>query len=110
MFEGQINELTIGRLACLGAQGNKASGTYAEWRERPSKKSVDHCKPDLGSGKDPSLPHHRSHYGGAQGSVFESVHMVKYSHLPRDHEELTGMDGCPRDFRKVCMTNWKTRL
>jgi hypothetical protein len=46
--------LTIRRLAYLGAQGNKASETYAEWRERPSKKSVGHCQPDLGSGKDPS--------------------------------------------------------
>jgi hypothetical protein len=52
----------------------------------------------------------RSHYGSAQGSAFESAHVVKYSHPPRDHEELTGMDGCPRDFRKVCMANGKTRL
>ena len=45
--------LTIGRLAYQGAQGNKASETYAKWRERPSKKSAGHCKPDLDSGKDP---------------------------------------------------------
>ena len=54
--------------------------------------------------------YHRSQYGSAQGSVFKSVHMVKHSHPLRDHGELTGMDGCSRDFRKVCMANGKTRL
>jgi hypothetical protein len=54
--------------------------------------------------------YHRSHYGSTQGSAFESVHMVKYSHPPRDHEELTGMDGRPRALRKVCMADGKTRL
>ena len=54
--------------------------------------------------------YHRSHYGSAQSSAFESVHMVKYSHPLRDHEELTGMDRRLRAFRKVCMASGKTCL
>jgi len=42
--EGQKKKvLTIAHLAYLGAQGNKASETYAEWRARPTKKSAGHC-------------------------------------------------------------------
>ena len=108
---GKKSVLTIGRLAYLRAQGNKASETYAEWRERPSKRSAGHCEPDLGSGK---IRHGRNisplTLWKCTGFCIESVHMVKYTHPPRDHEELTGMDRRPRGFRKVCMANAKTRL
>src|SRR5260221_8133196 len=40
----RTNALTIGRLAFLEALGSKASGTYAEWHERPAKRSVGHFK------------------------------------------------------------------
>ena len=40
----RTNALTIGRLAFLEALGSKASGTYAEWHDRPTMRSAGHFK------------------------------------------------------------------
>ena len=39
-----MNVLTSDRLAFLGALGSRASGTYVEWHERPTKRSAGHFK------------------------------------------------------------------
>lgn len=96
------NALTFYRLASLGARGNKASKTYAGWRERPTKKSAAHCGPALGSGRiTAGMMHHRLHYGRAQGSASRPYQLIKgLSQPPRDHEETDRNGWMPSSLSK----------
>lgn len=115
----RTNALTIGRLAFLEALGSKASRTYAEWHERPAKRSVGHFKQgfffkvfnrEKGDASCLTLWKCTAFCIGA--------HMVKKSSsgcavsdtTKRKRDQLTGTGGCPPPFRKACRANGRTRL
>ena len=84
----RTNALTIGRLAFLEALGSKASGTYAQWHERPAKKSVGHFKQGIlkNNSTEGKVMHRVSHYGSAQRSAPEPTWSKSLTPGVRHHE------------------------
>lgn len=115
----QINVLTNDRLAFLGALGSKASRIYAEWHERPTKRFAGHFKASVSKGiitamlivahimEVHSVLHQKNNSHSQKSSPMQCGVMTPEK---KKETELTGMDGRPQAFRKVCRAYGRTRF